>query len=59
MPEVLSGKPKDARNYRYHTVDGFDIYVHKAVKMIKGRSLELNVSGFLMIKEIEVRGIQV
>lgn len=59
MPEVLNGKPKDVRNYRYHTIDGIDIYVHKAVKMIKGSCLELNITGFLMLKEIEVKGIDV
>lgn len=59
VPEVLNGKPKDVRNYRYNAVDGIDIYVHKAVKIIKGSCLELNITGFLMLKEIEVKGIDV
>ena len=59
MPEVLNGKPKDVRNYRYYTIDGVDVYVHKAVKLTKGSCLELNITGFLMLKEIEVKGIDV
>ena len=59
MPEVLNGKPKGVSNYRYNAIDGIDVYVHKAVKVIKGECIELNISGFLMVKEIEVKGISV
>jgi len=59
VPEVLERKPKDVSNYRYHTVDGFDIYVHKAIKTTKENCLELDVVGFLVFKEVNVKGIDI
>jgi hypothetical protein len=57
VPEVLKEKPKDLRNYKYHSVDGIEIYVHKTVKATKENCLELKIVGFLMLKEIDVKGM--
>ena len=57
VPLVLREKPKDVRNYKYHLVDEIEVYVHKTVKTTKEKRLELNVVGFLMLKEIDIKGM--
>ncbi|MDM8535015.1 hypothetical protein QUF55_09985 [Clostridiaceae bacterium HSG29] len=57
MPAVLKGKPKDISKFKYNIVDGIEVYVHKAVRTTEKNLLELNVIGFLMLKEIEVKGM--
>jgi len=57
VPSVLKEKPKDISKYKYNLVDGIEVYVHKAVKTTKKNLLELDVIGFLMLKEIEVKGM--
>ena len=59
VPVVLKDKPYDVSNYKYNLVDGVTIYVHKSIKIMRNNHLELTVIGFLNIKEISVRGIEV
>jgi len=56
---VLNDKPYDVSNYKYYLVDGVTIYVHKSIKTMRNNYLEVTVIGFLNIKKISVRGIQV
>jgi len=43
--------------YRYNLIDGIEVYVHKSVKTTEKNILELNVIGFLILKEVEVKGM--
>jgi len=57
VPSVLKEKPKNISKYKYNLVDGIEVYVHKVVKTTEKNLLELDVVGFLMLKEIEVKGM--
>ena len=57
VPSVLKEKPKDVFKYRYNLIDGIEVYVHKSVKTTEKNILELNVIGFLILKEVEVKGM--
>lgn len=58
MPEIFIKEPKDqVKNaYDHFSLDGFDVYIGKAVIAPKGGCIEIGLESILGFKQLTLRG---